>query len=153
MLAATHIIVFSEKVVFRDVGAQQGVAHQVDKAQTQALESRYGAGKEQVGSHTAEPRPSPSDLQSRKGAFQGVVTAGSGTRIPVLFPGKTAVCLATANLHYSSEGKTEGAMCGMLVPNLQSMLEFESHQASQSVVMYRTTSNFHSCSNPGGQVP
>lgn len=83
MLAATHIIVFSEKVVFRDVGAQQGVAHQVDKAQTQALESRYDAGKEQVGSHTAEPRPSPSDLQSRKGTFQGVVTAGSGTRIPV----------------------------------------------------------------------
>lgn len=25
-------------------------------------------------------------------------------------------------------------MCGMLVPNLQSMLEFESHQASQLVV-------------------
>lgn len=82
MLAATHIIVFSEKVVFRDMGAQQGVAHQVDKAQTQALESRYGTGKEQVGSHTAEPRPSPSDLQSRKGAFQGVVTAGSGTKDP-----------------------------------------------------------------------
>ena len=132
MLAVTHIIVFSEKVAFRDVGAQQGVAHQVDKAQTQALESRYGAGKEQVGSHTAEPRPSPSDLQSRKGAFQGVVTAGSGTRILCLelFPGKTAVCLATANLHYRSEGRAERAVCGVLVPNPQSMLEFESHQAS-----------------------
>lgn len=29
------------------MGAEQNVAHQVDKAQTQALESRYGAGKEQ----------------------------------------------------------------------------------------------------------
>lgn len=84
MLTATHIVVFSEEIVFCDVGAQQGVAHQVDKAQTQALESRYGAGKEQVGSQTAEPRPSPSDLQLRKGVCQGVATAAcAGTRIPV----------------------------------------------------------------------
>lgn len=62
MLTDTHIIVFCEEIVVCDVGAQQGVAHQVDKAQTQALESRYGAGKEQVGSQTAEHRPSPSDL-------------------------------------------------------------------------------------------
>lgn len=45
-LAATHFIVFGEEIVFCDVGAEQNVAHQVDKAQTEALESRYGAGKE-----------------------------------------------------------------------------------------------------------
>lgn len=42
------------------MGAEQHVAHQVDKAQTQALESRYGAGKEQgVGgvSQRAEATP------------------------------------------------------------------------------------------------
>lgn len=63
MRTATHIIVLSEEIVFCNVGAQHGVAHQVDEAQTQAFESRYSAGKEQVGSQTAESRPSPSDPQ------------------------------------------------------------------------------------------
>lgn len=60
-LVATHFVVFREQIVFCDVGAEQNVAHQVDKAQTQALESRYGAGKEQgVGgavSRRAEATP------------------------------------------------------------------------------------------------
>lgn len=56
-LLTTHFIVFSEKIVFCDVWAEQNVAHQVDKAQTQALESRYGAGKEQAGSQHAEATP------------------------------------------------------------------------------------------------
>lgn len=42
-LVATHFIVFGEEIVFCDVGTEENVAHQVDEAQTQALESRYGA--------------------------------------------------------------------------------------------------------------
>lgn len=106
MLRATHIIVFGEKIVFCDVGAQQGVAHQVDKAQTQALESRYGAGKEQVGSHTAEPRPSPSDLQSRKGAFQGVQG-----RVPVPKAVSREELCVLANCNPSSRPESRRGQC------------------------------------------
>lgn len=56
-LVATHFIVFREEIVVCDVRAQQDVAHQVDEAQTQALESRYGAGKECERSQHAEATP------------------------------------------------------------------------------------------------
>lgn len=40
---ATHFIVFGEEIGVCDVGTEENVAHQVDEAQTQALESRDGA--------------------------------------------------------------------------------------------------------------
>lgn len=140
MLTGTHIIVFSEEIVVCDVGAQQGVAHQVDKAQTQALESRYGAGKEQVGSQTAEPRPSPSDLQSWKGACQGVATAAcSGTRSPVpgAFPERQISLCAWLLTNPSYRRGQEGAVYRVLLSSELLSVRLKT--------MYRTTSNFNSC--------
>lgn len=53
-LVATHFIVFGEEIVFWDVGTEENVAHQVDEAQTQALESRYGAERNRWGSQCVE---------------------------------------------------------------------------------------------------
>lgn len=55
----THVIVIREEIVFGDVGAECGVAHQVHEAQTQALESRYDAGKEAEEGSWGAPPPQP----------------------------------------------------------------------------------------------
>lgn len=52
-LVATHFIVLGEEIGFCDVGTEENVAHQVDEAQAQALESRYGAEKK-GGGHSAQ---------------------------------------------------------------------------------------------------
>lgn len=80
------------------MGAKQGVAHEVDKAQTQAPESRYGAGKRNTRGHSAQrPFPSPSDLQLRRGVSRRVVIRpGRDGELSVQSPhscqGETALC-------------------------------------------------------------
>lgn len=150
MLAATHIIVFSEKVVFRDVGAQQGVAHQVDKAQTQALESRYGAGKEQVGHTQQSLALHPLTCSHGKEHFRvwllQAVAPGSCAwscfqeRQLCAWPLQTCITGVRA-------GRRElcvGCLCLTLKACLSSNLTRR---------QYRTTSNVHSCSSPGAKFP
>lgn len=75
----THVIVIREEIVFGDVGAECGVAHQVHEAQTQALESRYDAGKEAKEGSWGAPHPPTVDGRNCFGAW---LSLGRGSSLP-----------------------------------------------------------------------
>lgn len=69
---ATHFIVFGEEIGVCDVGTEENVAHQVDEAQTQALESRDGAERNRWGHNAQRPLLPPLSHRGELSIWDGL---------------------------------------------------------------------------------